>query len=205
MADEQYFTDSPGAASDPRMVTLALPDGYSELHTDAGVFSASRIDAGTKYLLTETPTPDPAPSAALDLGCGYGPIATTLARRCPTTQVWAIDVNERARALCAKNAADLGLANVNVAGPDELDSPDHVSLRFDLIWSNPPIRVGKPALHALLERWLDRLAPTGHAVLVVQKHLGSDSLQSWLSEQGWATDRISSRMGYRLLRVGARR
>ncbi|NNE72542.1 MAG: methyltransferase, partial [Acidimicrobiales bacterium] len=84
--------------------------------------------------------------------------------------------------------------------PDALD-PD---LTFDLIWSNPPIRIGKAALRDLLTRWLDRLTPAGTAVLVVQKHLGSDSLQTWLNEQGWATERLGSRMGYRLLAVQPR-
>ena len=72
---------------------------------------------------------------------------------------------------------------------------------FDLVWSNPPIRIGKQALHELLERWLSRLAPAGEAVLVVQRHLGSDSLQRWLEAQGWPTERVASRQGYRLLRV----
>ena len=31
--------------------------------------------------------------------------------------------------------------------------------------SNPPIRVGKPALHALLLQWLPRLTPEGRAAM----------------------------------------
>jgi 16S RNA G1207 methylase RsmC len=78
------------------------------------------------------------------------------------------------------------------------------ALRFTAIWSNPPIRIGKPALHELLTTWLDRLTPDGQAHLVVQKHLGSDSLQRWLNDQGWATERIASRSAYRVLAVSAR-
>ena len=78
--------------------------------------------------------------------------------------------------------------------------PDDV--RFDLIWSNPPIRIGKAELHDLLRRWLGRLTPTGSAVLVVHKHLGADSLQRWLIDQGHPTERLASRAGYRLLQVG---
>jgi 16S rRNA G1207 methylase RsmC len=79
------------------------------------------------------------------------------------------------------------------------DVPDDV--QFDGIWSNPPIRVGKHALHDLLQRWLPRLAPNAAATLVVHKHLGADSLAQWLQDEGWAAERQSSRAGYRLLRV----
>jgi 16S rRNA G1207 methylase RsmC len=118
-----------------------------------------------------------------------------LARRAPAARVIAVDVNERARELCARNAAANGIDNVEVLAPDAVDA----AIRFDLIWSNPPIRIGKPALHDLLRRWFGLLTPDGQAVLVVQKHLGSDSLQRWLTEQGWPTERIAAAKGYRLL------
>ena len=114
--------------------------------------------------------------------------------------MWAVDVNRRALDLCRQNAAAAGLTNITVVEPDEVPS----DLAVDLIWSNPPIRIGKPALHALLTTWLGRLRPDGRAVLVVQKHLGSDSLQAWLSAEGWATTRLGSRAGYRLLQVASR-
>ncbi|MEZ5248543.1 MAG: methyltransferase [Ilumatobacteraceae bacterium] len=120
-----------------------------------------------------------------------------MARRSPGATVWAVDVNRRARELCAANAARHGLTNVRVCAPDEV--PDDVV--FAEIWSNPPIRIGKAALHDLLDRWLGRLAPGGVAMLVVQKHLGSDSLQRWLSDHGHPTDRLATGAGFRVLRV----
>lgn len=191
-----YFDPTPGTASQPRRVRLTLPDLTVELTTDRGVFSGDRVDAGTKYLLLDAPPP-PASGTFVDLGCGYGPIACTLASRSPGATVWAVDVNERARALCRANADALGLGNVVVAAPDEVPE----DLAVDLLWSNPPIRIGKAALHDLLRTWLERLARTGAAVLVVQKHLGADSLQRWLHDEGWRTDRLGSRAGYRLLEV----
>lgn len=191
-----YFDPTPGVASRPSHVRLALPDLTADLTTDRGVFSSDRIDAGTKYLLLEAPAP-PATGVFVDLGCGYGPIACTLASRAPGATVWAVDVNERARALCRANADALGLGNVVVAAPDDVPEDLHV----DLLWSNPPIRIGKAALHSLLRTWLGRLAPTGTAVVVVQKHLGADSLQRWLHHEGWRADRLGSRAGYRLLEV----
>lgn len=195
-APGHYFDATPGTASKPATVRLVLPDRTLTLGTDRGVFSADRVDPGTKYLLMDAPPP-PGHGTFLDLGCGYGPIACTLAARSPGASVWAVDVNERARDLCRANATALGLPNVRVAAPDEVPA----DLQVDLLWSNPPIRIGKAALHDLLRRWLACLSPTGIAVLVVQKHLGADSLQRWLRAEGWRADRLGSRTGYRLLEV----
>jgi 16S rRNA (guanine1207-N2)-methyltransferase len=196
-----YFDPAPSTPSAPSQVELVLPDLHVTLTTDRGVFGAGGVDPGTKLLLLEAPAPDPAGTGhLLDLGCGYGPIAVALGRRAPGATVWAVDVNERARALCAANAAAAGLGNVRVAAPDEV--PDDVT--FDGIWSNPPIRVGKAALHELLDRWLDRLATSATAWLVVHKHLGSDSLVRWLVAGGRPAERRTSRAGYRILGVGGR-
>jgi 16S rRNA (guanine1207-N2)-methyltransferase len=197
MAPGQYFERRPASASRPRTVTLTLPDATTELSTDTGVFSADRIDPGTKYLLLDAPPPEPSARHLVDLGCGYGPIAVTLARRAPNATVWAVDVNERALDLCRSNVSDLGLANVRCVTPDEVPG----DLRLDGLYSNPPIRIGKSALHALLAQFLHHLAPAATAHLVVQKHLGSDSLARWLTNEGWPTSRLGSRAGYRLLEV----
>jgi len=195
-----YFDPQPGTASRRRSVHLSLPDVELELATDSGVFAGDRVDAGTKLLLLDGPAPSPGAGPFLDLGCGYGPIALTLAHRAPDDEVWAVDVNERARDLCRDNASAAGLANVVVAAPDDVPA----DLGLGGIWSNPPIRIGKAALHELLAGWLDRLRPAASAHLVVQKHLGADSLARWLVDQGWPATRRGSRAGYRLLDVDAR-
>ena len=191
-----YFDEQPGVASDTESVDVTLPGVAFTILTDRGVFSHGHLDTGTALLLRESPAP-PATGNLLDLGCGAGPVALTLALRSPDATVWAVDVNARARQLTGANAERNGLANVRVIAPDAVP-PDVV---FDAIWSNPPIRIGKVALHDVLTTWLGRLAPGGSAVLVVQKHLGADSLQRWLVDQGHPTERIASRAGYRLLRV----
>ncbi|WUI03213.1 class I SAM-dependent methyltransferase [Spirillospora sp. NBC_00431] len=196
---EHYFAERPGTASRRRTVDLVLPDLHLRLDTDSGVFSPDRVDPGTRVLL-ETVPPPPPDGDLLDLGCGYGPIALTLAKRSPQARVWGVDVNQRALELAGSNANAAGLDNVRFSLADELDP----GLRFAAIWSNPPIRIGKAALHDLLLTWLPRLTPTGLAHLVVQKHLGSDSLQRWLDAQGHPTERIASRSAYRVLRVAPR-
>jgi 16S rRNA (guanine1207-N2)-methyltransferase len=191
-----YFEPSPSGRSAPSRVRLDLPDLAVTLDTDRGVFAAGAVDAGTKILLRDGGPPAPA-GTLVDLGCGYGPIAVALALRSPGSSVIAVDVNERARALCASNAERLGLANVSVLAPDEVPR----DLAVDELWSNPPIRIGKTALHELLGEWLRRLAPSGRAVLVVQKHLGADSLARWLGDTGWSVARLASRQAYRILEV----
>ena len=190
----QYFDEEPSATSDPLEVVWSLPDGELRLVTDHGVFGYGRVDQGTKLLILKAPLLPPT-GDLLDLGCGTGALALSMARRSPAATVWAVDVNRRARELCASNAERHGLHNVSVVAPDDI--PDEV--RFDAIWSNPPIRIGKTALHELLLRWLGRMADDGSAHLVVQKHLGADSLQPWLTASGHPTERIATGAGFRIL------
>ena len=195
---DHYFTARPETGHRPGQVHVLLPDVHLELATDAGMFSPGRIDPGTRLLLDVAAGPPADPGGdLLDLGAGYGPIALVLARRAPTATVWAVDVNERALDLCARNAATAGLSNVRCVTPGDPALP----ASFAGIWSNPPIRIGKQALHDLLGEWLPRLAPGAAATAVVQRHLGADSLHRWLTGQGWAVDRIVSRAGYRVLRI----
>ena len=192
-----YFTPTPAVASRPRSVRLRLAaDEAVELATDRGVFGYRGVDLGTSILLREAPAP-PAVGDLLDLGSGYGPIAIAIARRSPGATVWAVDVNERAVELAALNAEAAGLTNLRSVRPEDVPA----SVRFAAIYSNPPVRVGKAALHELLETWLARLEPAGRAYLVVQRHLGSDSLQRWLESTGWPAERVAARSGYRVLRV----
>ena len=196
MSDSQYFRDQPTVASSPVEIDVVLPDLAFRLTTDRGVFARGSLDTGTKLLLTEAPRlPDT--GTFLDLGCGAGAIAITMALRAPRATVWAVDVNERARHLTTSNAATAGAPNVHVASPEIVPA----DVKFDVLWSNPPIRIGKEALHDLLQRWLGRMSTDGIAVLVVQKHLGADSLAEWIEQQGYRVERIRSRVGYRLLTV----
>ena len=198
---DHYFSAEPTAASDPTSFRLTLRGLDLDVVTDAGVFSRGRLDKGTRVLLEHAPEPSPVAGAGggdlLDLGCGYGPIALWLASVRRRSTVWAVDVNDRALDLVRRNAAAAGLGNVRACRPE--DVPDDVV--FAGVWSNPPIRAGKQALHDLLRQWLPRMTPEAAAVLVVSKNLGSDSLARWLGEQGYPTTRLSSNAGFRLLEV----
>ncbi|NDK33053.1 class I SAM-dependent methyltransferase [Nesterenkonia haasae] len=201
MNSAHYFS-SPSGPFDRRRIEVTLAGRRFTASTAGGIFSPDGVDKGTEILLREVP--DPAVSGhVLDIGCGWGPIALTQAMLAPQAEVWAVDVNERARTLCAENAAELELSNVTVCAPDEVPTGH----RFATIWSNPPIRIGKPALHELLQLWLPRLDDGGEAHLVVQKNLGADSLLTWLKSMlaavgdDFTVERLTSVKGFRILRV----
>lgn len=195
--DEHYFTADPAVPFTRTPVTAQVWGRDLTLVSGSGVFARGRLDIGTAALFRET-VPPATGRTFLDLGCGYGVVAVALALARPDAHVWAIDVNERALLLTRENADALGVADrVSAVVPGQV--PDDVE--FDEIWSNPPIRVGKEELHRLLLTWLPRLAREGRAVLVVGKNLGADSLQRWLVEQGWPTERLASSKGFRVLEV----
>lgn len=199
---QHYFSASPEGPFTRRAVRVTLDGREVTVSTAGGIFSPDGVDKGTAVLLKHAP--DPASQGdLLDIGCGWGPLALTLAMRSPEATVWAVDVNERSRILCAENAAALGLHNVRVLAPEEVPT----EIEFNTIWSNPPIRVGKEVLHGLLEHWLPRLRPGGEAWLVVQKNLGADSLLSWIATMlssaagEFHSVRAETAKGFRLLRV----
>ena len=165
------------------------------LETDYGVFARGHLDSGTAVLLRKAPMPTS--GTVLDLGAGYGPIALAIAASAPDCVVYAVDVNDRALTLVRDNAAANGLRNVHACRPDEVPA----DVVFDVLYSNPPIRVGKATLHDILRQWLPRLSATGTAYLVVQRHLGADSLHAWLEEEGYRVMRLASSKGYRVLSV----
>ena len=197
VSQDHYFAVDPKVASRPRTIRVRLPDATFELDTDRGVFAHGHLDFGTDLLLRSlAPIP---PGELVDVGCGYGAIAITLALRNPEARVWAVDVNRRALDLCARNAERAGALNVVPVEPDAV--PDRI--RFAGVYSNPPVRLGKAALHELLLTWIARLEPEAVATLVVQRHLGADSLAGWLTGLGNRVERVRSKSGYRVLEVQA--
>jgi 16S rRNA G1207 methylase RsmC len=199
MSEDHYFSQEPGSALKPKSILIPVAGELMQVKTASGTFSPAQLDFGTEVLIEQM---DLAPESGdlLDLGCGWGPIALNLAKLRPGTKVWAVDVNTRSVELTAKNAKDLGLSNFTACTPE--DVPENVE--FSGIWSNPPIRIGKKELHELLLKWLPRLAIGAEAYLVVQKNLGSDSLQKWLTEElsgDYEVSRYTSIKTYRVIKV----
>ena len=199
MSEDHYFSQEPGSALKHKSIVIPVAGELTAVTTASGTFSPAQLDFGTEVLIEQM---DLAPETGdlLDLGCGWGPIALNLAKLRPNTKVWAVDVNTRSVELTAKNAKDLGLSNITAVVPDQVPE----DLLFSGIWSNPPIRIGKKELHELLLKWLPRLAVGAEAYLVVQKNLGSDSLQKWLTEElggNYEVSRHTSIKTYRVIKV----
>lgn len=197
MSSDHYFSATPASADERRTITVELNGQKYQVQTASGTFSPTGLDKGTAVLLEHVPAPR---GTVLDIGCGWGPIAMTAALQNPDSKVYGVEVNERSIDLARLNAQALGLENLSISDPAGIED----DLQFDTIWSNPPIRIGKDALHELLLKWLPRLAPGGEAWMVVQKNLGSDSLQKWLVGQlptGWSVTRETSSKGFRILKV----
>jgi 16S rRNA G1207 methylase RsmC len=200
---DHYFTAEPASAAQRRQLQVHLAGREVIVQTAPGIFCPDRVDIGTAVLLREAPAPPPVGNL-LDIGAGWGPIALSLGLLSTDATIWAVDVNQRALSLARSNAKTLGVNDFQAMTPDEVPA----DIRFDAIWSNPPIRVGKPALHDLLMHWLPRLTPGGAAYLVVQKNLGSDSLQRWLATElearepgAFEVGRHAAARGFRVLSV----
>jgi 16S rRNA G1207 methylase RsmC len=199
VSDNHYFASSPEGPLVPREIAVTLNGNKYSVLTAGGVFSPEHIDQGTQVLLTHLEKANPSGNF-LDIGCGWGPIALALALHSPKAKIYAIDVNERSLELTKLNVERLGLTNIVVCKPEEVPS----DIEFDEIWSNPPIRVGKIALHEILTLWINRLTAGGTARLVVQKNLGSDSLHKWLIQEfnpNFESSRIDTSKTFRVLKV----
>lgn len=200
MSSEHYFSANPSADQKLRPVEFSVAGQVLRLQAAAGTFSSGRLDKGTAVLLSLADQ-FPQQGTALDLGCGWGPIGLSIAKLAPATKVWGVDVNSRSVELANQNGRTLELSNFQAVLSEQLPS----EIKFDQIWSNPPIRIGKSALHELLTTYLRRLTPSGRAVLVVQKQLGAESLMKWLAEQfsNHAVQRLANQKGYWVIEVAS--
>jgi 16S rRNA G1207 methylase RsmC len=194
VSEDHYFTADPSVPFTREPVEATVWGQRLSLSSGSGVFARGRVDIGTSVLFRETEPPTT--GRVLDLGCGFGVIGLAIAAASPACVVTGVDVNERALLLANENADRLGVtARYAALTPDGVPGV----ATYDEIWSNPPIRIGKDALHDLLLAWFARLAPAGRAVMVVGKNLGADSLQRWLGERGYPTERLASAKGFRVL------
>ena len=218
MSNDHYFSATPSASATSTERRVHLQGIEYTVMTQPGVFSHERVDKGTAVLLDKVPFPDVKPGQlAVDIGCGWGPITIALAAAVrdslseseakqqddSITEIWGVDVNERSCELTERNLQRAGLWEAPGLA-SAVYTPDKAfaalgDRKVSLIWSNPPVRIGKEALHELLVSWLSVLTDDGVAYLVVQKNLGADSLQKWLHGQGFSCEKLASAKGFRIL------
>ena len=180
MCPGHYFDADPAVPSRPGAVELSLPDFHARLAVDRGVFSGG-------------PASTRAPSSCSGRRRPRPPRATCWTWAAGTARSPARWPSGLPRRWCGRWTSTTGPSTSPPATPPpsvwpsvRAVRPDGVpaSVRFAGLWSNPPIRIGKVALHQLLGDWLPRLEPDGRAWMVVHRHLGGDSLAAWLGTRG---------------------
>ncbi|MFC5369904.1 class I SAM-dependent methyltransferase [Arcanobacterium bovis] len=201
--NDHYFSTQPSTAGNDHQFDLAIRGRNYQIRTQDGVFSAHGLDKGSAVFLSKVPQPDLGPhSLAVDLGCGWGPITLALASEAPHSTVLGVDVNERSMNLARENADQAQLSNVTIEeSTAALSRLRQEGRTIDLLWSNPPIRIGKAELHQLLSNWFALLSSDGVAYIVVQKNLGADSLARWITEQGYTVQKVGSAKGFRVFEI----
>ncbi|WP_235001802.1 class I SAM-dependent methyltransferase [Arcanobacterium ihumii] len=200
---DHYFSSQPDSDVKEHRFNLEIRGNEFSIHTQNGVFSTHGLDKGTAVLLSKVPSPQvPSGALAVDLGCGWGPITLALATEAPNAVVLGVDINERAMALAAENIATNHVKNASIDNSkNAYQRLKDSGQTIDLMWSNPPIRIGKTELHELLSQWFDLLSPQGKAFIVVQKNLGADSLARWITKNGYTVEKIGSSKGFRVFEI----
>lgn len=171
--NEFYYSAEPTSAHAEREIEIEALGVRSRCLTDAGVFSRDGLDTGTRAMLEALPELH---GRVLDLGCGWGPVGVTLARKYPECEIVMTDVNHRAVELSRRNLARNG-AKAEVVQGDGFES---VTGMFDFILTNPPIRAGKAVIYRLFAEAKEHLADDGALILVIRKQQGAASAQKYL-------------------------
>ena len=191
---DQYFTREPSSESRPVICEFEDRGRKYVFETDAGVFSRGDVDFGTQVLLRALP--EEMSGRVLDLGCGWGAVGVSLAKRYPACRVTMSDVNRRALDLAAKNAQSNGVQAQCV----QSDGLDAVEGPFDLIVTNPPIRAGKQVIYRLFAQSADKLSPGGALYLVIRKQQGAESAIKYLKTIFSQVDTVEKSGGFWVIR-----
>ncbi len=196
---DHYYTSKPQTESKPRHWTFKLLGHSFSFETDAGVFSKSEVDFGSRVLIDAFKMPN-INGAILDVGCGYGPIGLSIANANPDRTVYMMDINERAVTLSQKNAQVNGVQNVRIFVSDGLSMVD-TDVEAAAILTNPPIRAGKETIFRFYDGAYDRLVPSGELWVVIQKKQGAPSTVSYLEEKFSEVDIVEKKKGYWIVRA----
>ena len=173
--NDHYYTRVPQSESKPVGCEYTYRGVALTFQTDAGVFSKGEVDTGTRLLLEALP--EEMSGEILDLGCGWGVIGISVAKKWPGTRVTMADVNTRALDLSRENAKRNG-AEVTCVESDGM--AELAEKTFDAVVTNPPIRAGKQVIYKMFADAAAQLKPGGALYLVIRKQQGAESCMKYL-------------------------
>ncbi len=195
---EHYYSKKPQTESKPRHWNFTLLGHNFRFETDAGVFSKSEVDFGSRVLIDAFEEPK-LPGDILDVGCGYGPIGLSLAKTWKDRTIHLVDVNTRAIQLAEKNAQANGIQNVRIYESDGLSAVS--TANFAAIVTNPPIRAGKETIFRFYRESYEKLASKGELWVVIQKKQGAPSTFSYLEEIFGQVEVVNKEKGYWIIKA----
>lgn len=191
-----YFSPDPESRLEYGFIDTILRGRRYRFLTASGVFSARRVDNGTRVLVEAMPIP--VAGRLLDLGCGIGVIGLVAAVESPGLEVTMTDVNPRATMVAARNVERMGIGNVKVL-TGSLYEPVEEEV-FDLVVSNPPISAGMSrVVEPLVRDARDHLTVGGRLLVVVQSNKGGRTLAGFLDEWFGGHEVLEKGSGYRVL------
>ena len=191
---DHYFSASPTSEHRYAEAEYVYRGETLRFLTDAGVFSRGEVDFGTDVLLRALP--EEMAGRVLDLGCGWGAVGASVGKKYPACRVVMSDVNVRALALAAKNAA----ANGVQAETAQSDGLEQVEGPFDYILTNPPIRAGKQVIYRLFAESAQKLSPEGSLYIVIRKQQGAESAVKYLKTIFQQVDTVDKSGGFWVIR-----
>lgn len=194
--NDHYYTRTPQSASRPAECSFTYRGIDLVFETDAGVFSRGEVDTGTRLLLEALP--EEMHGEILDLGCGWGVIGISIARKWPGTQVTMADINTRALDLSRKNA-ERNRAEVICAESDGMEAL--ADRNFDAVVTNPPIRAGKQVIYKMFADAAHRLKPGGALYLVIRKQQGAESCIRYLETIYAKVEKLDKSGGFWVLKA----
>lgn len=188
---KHYFSEKQNVAFTVKKFLAQVQGMQLEFYTAPGVFSKSRVDKGTKLLVTAMQLNQG--DKVLDMGCGIGIVGIVAAKRF-NAQVLMVDINERAIDLAKRNvklnnvAAEVRKSNVY----------ENISETFDTILVNPPLKAGKKVCYAIIEQSIQHLTNRGTLQLVALHNKGGSTLAGRMKAVFGNVQAIAKQSGYRV-------
>lgn len=190
-----YFINDETLGTRKKKLTYTFLGVNVELFSDLGVFSKDHIDYGTNVLLNNLEIKDNVKNV-LDVGCGYGIVGISIAKKFSKKAVKMIDVNERCIELTNENIKMNKLVNANCCLSNLYEN---ISEQFDMIISNPPIRAGKDIVTKVVTDGYNHLNDGGSIWVVIQKKQGAPSLKNKMEEVFGNVEVVAKDKGYYIL------